>query len=104
MLPILTLKEYNFKDKLKAMTQHEERILMFYKESLIDSVIKVGVPIYFIHGVDDLIVNYALTKTYFENIKAPYKEFISFEKSAHLVPFEEPNRFNEVIRNILKGK
>ncbi len=101
MLPILTFKEYAFKDKLKAMTQHEERILMFYKKSLIDSVTKIDVPIYFIHGVDDLIVNYALTKMYFDKIEAPSKEFIVFDKSAHLVPFEEFDRFNEVIRGIL---
>ncbi len=101
MLPILTFKEYGFKDKLKAMTQHEERILMFYKESLIDSVTKVDVPIYFMHGVDDLIINFELTKTYFEKIEAPYKEFIVFDKSAHLVPFEEADRFNEVVRGVL---
>ena len=101
MLPILTFKEYNFKDKLKAMTQHEERIVMFYKESLVDSVIKVDVPIYFMHGIDDLIVNYELTKTYFYRIEAPYKEFIVFDKSAHLVPFEEADRFNEVVKGVL---
>ena len=101
MLPILTFKEYRFKDKLKAMTQHEERIVMFYKELLIDSVIKIDVPIYFMHGVDDLIVNYELTKTYFDKIEAPYKEFIVFDKSAHLPPFEEADRFNEVVRGVL---
>ena len=51
---------------------------------------------------NDLIVNYELIKTYFDKIEAPYKEFIVFDKSAHLVPFEEPNRFNEVVKNILK--
>ncbi len=67
-----------------------------------DNVIKVNVPIYFMHGIDDLIVNYALTKTYFDKIEAPYKEFIVFDKSAHLVPFEEPDRFNEVVKKILE--
>ncbi len=43
------------------MTQHEERILMFYKESLMESVLKIDVPIYFMHGVDDLIINFELT-------------------------------------------
>ena len=101
MLPILTFKEYNFKDKLKAMTQHEERILMFYKESLMESVLKIDVPIYFMHGVDDLIINFELSKTYFEKIEAPYKEFIVFDKSAHLVPFEEADRFNDVVQGVL---
>jgi pimeloyl-ACP methyl ester carboxylesterase len=104
LLPILTFKEYSFKEKLKAMTQHEERILIYYKNSLIETIAKVDVPIYFIHGVDDLIVNYDLTKEYFEKIEAPYKKFISFEKSAHLVPFEEGNRFNEVVKGIREEK
>jgi len=100
LLPILTFKEYGFKEKLKAMTQHEERILIYYENSLIDTITKVDVPIYFIHGVDDLIVNYGLTQEYFEKIEAPYKQFISFKKSAHLVPFEEADRFNEVVKSI----
>jgi len=99
-LPILTFKEYGFKEKLKAMTQHEERILIYYENSLIDTITKVDVPIYFMHGVDDLIVNYDLTQEYFEKIEAPYKQFISFEKSAHLVPFEEGDRFNEIVKGI----
>jgi len=102
LLPILTFKAYSFKEKLKAMTQHEERILIYYENPLIETITKVDVPIYFLHGVDDLIVNYGLTKAYFEKIEAPYKQFLSFESSAHLVPFEEPERFNDILKNIVK--
>ena len=46
----------------------------------------------------------ALTKTYFDKIEAPYKEFIVFDKSAHLVPFEEADRLNEIVISIIKER
>jgi len=99
LLPILTLKEYNFKDKMRAIKQHEERILFYYQNNLIDSITKIEVPIYFIHGKDDYIINYNLTKEYFEKLKAPKKEFFTFDKSAHFPPFEEPEKFNDIVVN-----
>jgi len=53
LFPILTLKEYKFKDKMRAIEQHEERILFYYQNNLIDNITKIEVPIYFIHGRDD---------------------------------------------------
>jgi len=102
LLPILTLKEYNFKDKIRAIKQHEERILFYYQNNLIDCITKIEVPIYFIHGSDDYIINYNLTKEYFKKLKAPKKEFFTFDKSAHFPPFEEPKKFNEIVINIKK--
>lgn len=102
LLPILTLKEYNFRDKRRTMIQNKERLVFYYQTCLSNSITKLDVPIYFIHGADDLITNYALSREYFKNIEAPYKEFISFEKSAHFPPFEEPDRFNVLITKILR--
>ncbi len=99
LFPILTFKEYNFKDKMRAIKQHEERILFYYQNSLIDNIIKIEVPIYFIHGKDDYIINYNLTKEYFEKLKAPKKAFFTFDKSAHFPPFEEPEKFNDMVVN-----
>ena len=99
LFPILTLKEYNFKDKMRAIKQHEERILFYYQNNLIDSITKIEVPIYFIHGRDDYIINYNLTKEYFQKLKAPRKEFFTFDKSAHFPPFEEAEKFNDMIVN-----
>ncbi len=99
LFPILTLKEYNFKDKMRAIKQHEERILFYYQNNLIDNITKIEVPIYFIHGKDDYIINYNLTKEYFQKLKAPKKKFFTFDKSAHFPPFEEPDKFNDIVVN-----
>jgi pimeloyl-ACP methyl ester carboxylesterase len=47
LFPILTLKEYSFKDKIRALKQHEERILFYYQNNLIDNITKIKVPVYF---------------------------------------------------------
>jgi len=101
IFPIFIFKEYNFKDKLNALTQNKQR-LIFYYESSLEDIIKIDIPIYFIHGKEDLVINYNLTKEYFEKIKAPKKEFITFEKSAHFPQFEEAKRFNTLIISRIK--
>jgi len=99
LLPILTLSEYNFRDKMRATKQHEERILFYYQNNLIDTITSIKIPIYFIHGRDDYIINYTLTKEYFEELEAPKKEFFTFDKSAHFSPFEEAEKFNDIVVN-----
>ena len=94
ILPILSFKPYSFKEKLRAIKQHEERILMYYQSCMMEEVTSIKVPIYFIHGRDDMVINYDLTKEYFEKLQAPKKEFITFENSAHFPPFEESEKFN----------
>jgi pimeloyl-ACP methyl ester carboxylesterase len=96
-LPLLTFKEYSLKEKFKAITQHKERIQFYYQNNLMESLLKVEVPVFFLHGKDDLVVNYDLTKAYFEKLKAPQKEFITFEYSGHFPPFEEAEKFHEIM-------
>jgi proline iminopeptidase len=60
---------------------------------------KIDVPVYFFMGKYDAISSTSLFDDYVKNLKAPKKEVVRFEHSAHFVPFEEPDRFNaEVIR------
>jgi proline iminopeptidase len=60
------------------------------------------VPFLMLMGRFDLHTPYEPAKTYFDQISAPYKKFITFERSAHFPMFEEPGRFlmtlvNEVL-------
>ena len=102
LLPILIYKAYDLRDKFNAMRQHEERILFYYQHALNESITKIEVPIYFIHGKDDYIINYALTKAYYQALQTPKKEFITFESSAHFPSFEEPQKFNAFMKRIKK--
>ena len=60
-----------------------------------DTVFKI--PVFFICGKYDYNTPTHLTKQYFDKIKAPLKQFFIFENSGHLIPFEEPEKFNKLM-------
>jgi hypothetical protein len=47
-------------------------------------------------------VSARVASEYFDALRAPAKERIWFEESAHNPPFEEPERFNDVIRKAVR--
>lgn len=57
-------------------------------------------PVYLISGQYDYNVPWELAAEYCAKIKAPYKEFIVFDHSAHAPNFEEPERFAEELTRI----
>ena len=54
-------------------------------------------PIYFFVGRNDYQTNHELTYSYYQQLKAKDKHFYWFEKSAHTVPFTEPDLFQQII-------
>lgn len=55
------------------------------------------VPIFFLLGRYDRHISSVLAERYFETIEAPCKRLVWLEQSAHNPPFEEPDRFNQVL-------
>ncbi len=102
LMPILTLKEYNLVDKYRAMQQNEKRLQIYYQNKLSETLTQVQVPVYFMHGINDYVINFDVTKEYFEKLKAPKKKFFTFYKSGHLPPFEEPEKFNDIVINLIQ--
>jgi pimeloyl-ACP methyl ester carboxylesterase len=56
----------------------------------------------FMLGRHDWQVPAVLAARYFERIHAPTKRLVWFEQSAHNPPFEEPERFNRVLVEVLR--
>jgi pimeloyl-ACP methyl ester carboxylesterase len=56
---------------------------------------RFDVPIFFLSGRTDHVVDAQLTFDYLQRISAPQKSFVWFEYSGHYPPFEEPQKFNE---------
>jgi pimeloyl-ACP methyl ester carboxylesterase len=54
-------------------------------------------PVYLFVGRNDYQTNHDLTYSYYQQLKAKNKHFYWFEKSAHLVPFTEPDLFQQTI-------
>ena len=67
-----------------------------------DRLTRFEVPIVFMLGRHDWQVPSILAARYFERIHAPAKRLIWFEQSAHNPPFEEPERFNRAVVEVLK--
>ena len=52
----------------------------------------IDVPVFFLLGRHDRHIEAGLAARYLESLRAPSKKLIWFERSAHNVPFEEPER------------
>ena len=65
---------------------------------------ELALPAYFLHGVYDYTVSYALARQYVTNLRAPLKGFYTFECSAHSPIFEEPQKARRILReDVLAG-
>jgi pimeloyl-ACP methyl ester carboxylesterase len=71
--------------------------------SLTDSAPRFQVPVFFFIGRHDRNVSAKGSADYFDKIRAPRKELVWFENSAHMPPFEEPAKFNAALLQRLKG-
>lgn len=63
---------------------------------------KIEVPIILMLGRRDHVVSPRLGVEYLAALEAPAKELIWFEQSAHMVPFEEPDKFNAAVRQVAR--
>ena len=64
---------------------------------LAQSVPRVDVPVLFLLGRHDRLVDARIAARYLAGLRAPFKREIWFEHSAHNVPFEEPEQFRETL-------
>lgn len=60
------------------------------------------VPVYYIVGLSDFNTPFELTEKLYDHIDAPEKAIYRFEKSGHFIPFEEPQKFREIMEKILQ--
>jgi len=67
--------------------------------NLMRSLPAVRCPVYFFVGRKDHQTNYAISKTYFDQLKAPKKQFFWFERSGHLIPVSEPALLQSTVIN-----
>lgn len=95
--PLVVFREYRLSDKLRylegealSMAALEDDLLA---GNLVTEVPRLELPLFIFQGRYDQQTVTSLTRGYFDGIDAPHKEFIEFENSAHLVPYEEPERF-----------
>lgn len=98
----LNAKEYTLSEKMNSMSG-----MMFSMEDLWPEMISknlfvdidsMQIPVYIFQGIHDRTTPYSIAKDFFDELKAPEKEFFTFENSAHSPSVEEVDKFNSIVR------
>lgn len=99
-------KEYSLKTMLNYLKANEYCLSQPLGRETVNfmrDVKELNVPVYIFMGESDYNTVYSLAKEWFEQLKAPYKKFFSFEKSGHTPQWEESERWNQLFsREVLK--
>lgn len=99
---VLNAKEYTFKEKMNFMPSSMFSLKSMWLEiihkNLFNEIDSMKIPVYLFHGKYDYTVTYSVSKEFFEQLNAPEKRFYTFENSAHSPCMEEPEKFNEIVR------
>jgi len=95
--------EYSLKDIIKTLRGLKLSLKTMWTQLFeIDfptQIPELKVPVYICMGRYDYNTPFELAEKYFNQLKAPKKEFIWFENSGHLLNSEEPEKFNEILIN-----
>lgn len=107
--PVLTLQEYTLKQKFAMLRGISFSLKWLFDDvlatNLFETINRVEVPVYILHGRYDYQTSHTLAKQYFEGLQAPYKAFYTFSESAHSPLFDEPERFCQILRDeVLTGE
>lgn len=101
---MIQTNEYTLLDKYKYLQGNFFSMKHLWDDliqtNLFEEIDSIRVPVYFLHGRYDYQAPYALTKRFFDQMKAVDKEFFPFEYSAHSPFLDEPERFNRIVTQI----
>lgn len=91
--------EYNLLDViryLRGVSETQEILLAEEAEHhLTDLIDRLDIPYYFVMGKYDYMTSVHAAQQFYDELEAPVKDFVLFEKSAHYPQFEEKERFAE---------
>lgn len=104
---LLLSTEYNLFDKMNYPIRLIKSGKLMYdqllKINLMTEVKELEIPTYFIIGKYDYTTVYPLVESFYKQLKAPVKELIIFENSAHFPQLEEDEKFNDTLIRILNN-
>jgi pimeloyl-ACP methyl ester carboxylesterase len=98
---LLFSREYTLIDRINFFKGIFGSMKLLWQElltvDLFNSVTEFQIPVYFMEGRFDQESPSEIAERYFYVIKAPSKELIWFENSAHMVNSEEKDEFNRIL-------
>ena len=102
VLPSLKSPQYTLPEKVNMWRgKFSSGVSALWNEmlttNLAETLTELALPAYFLHGVYDYTCSYTLSKSYFEQLKAPLKGFYTFDRSAHSPILEEPEKAGRIL-------
>ena len=103
---VLKASEYTVGEKLNFMNGAMFSLKHLWHEvinaNLHHDIDSMQVPVYMFHGKHDFTTPYPVAEEFFNQLKAPQKEFFTFEHSAHSPVMEEVEKFNSIVKEITR--
>jgi pimeloyl-ACP methyl ester carboxylesterase len=102
----LTSPDYSLLDGLRFFRGQEFSERHLWEErlhtNLFREVPKIDIPVYFFVGRYDYNTPSELTERYYQQVEAPRgKQLVWFENSAHMIPYEEPQKYCAELGRVL---
>jgi len=99
---VLDTKEYTFGEKMNFMSASLFSLKHLWpavvNKNLFNEIDSMQIPVYILQGKYDYQTPYSVAKDFFDQLKAPQKEFFTFNNSAHSPIMEEVDKFNSIVR------
>lgn len=92
---------FRFFKSLNAPARNKLSQEEFLKIDLFNTIKKIDVPVYFFLGRHDYQVSSVVAEKFFHKIAAPQKKLVWFEQSAHSACFEESEKFNRLMVDVV---
>ncbi|MGB7981338.1 MAG: alpha/beta hydrolase [Candidatus Nanopelagicales bacterium] len=103
----LFVAEYALIEGLRGMAAIAETFDVLYPQ-LADTdfridVPRLDVPVYIVEGSHEAAGRETLAAQWFQALSAPSKAYVSFERSGHTPPYDEPGRFADFMADVLRA-
>ena len=105
IMNVMLFKGYTLSEKINYTKGSLFSLQLFdnvKNDNLFESSASFDVPVYIMHGKHDYVTSYELVHEYSDAIEAPAKAFFTFKNSAHSPNLEEPEKFVQIVHEILQ--
>lgn len=102
---VLLAREYTIADKIGFLNGNFFSMQYLWddalRSNLNNQIDSMNIPIYLLHGEYDYQTAHSVTKSFYDQLKAPKKQLYYFKNSAHAPFLDEPDKFNAIMDSIL---
>jgi len=97
--------EYSIADKLNSLQGSKVSFQKLWMEAINADLLKshrsLKVPVHFFQGKHDMHTVTEVVKNYYDIVDAPFKQYYSFDDSAHLPHIKEHSKYRSILKSII---